>query len=334
MSGRSLSGFVGVVLASAFVATIAQADEWRVVQSSGDVWIGSDSAQPVSLGSTETLADGATLITGKSGRAMLVHDGQTMLVGPNSVASVPKSGDQGGFVTVLERTGAIEFDVDKQTAPHFAVETPYLAAVVKGTHFTVTIDGGSASVAVARGLVAVSDLATGEAVDTPLGQTAMVSGPDTKLTISGSGLLAPITQGSPRAPVVAALSSAELATLQAARPDNGNGSVPGLTTVRPSSTGAGLVAVASISGDDNGGPGGGNTGGGGQSGDTSANAGNGGSGAAVAQQEIASYDVPNGRSGSGYGTSPSSVDPYLVALVLGLSVLLALGLAFLRGRST
>src|SRR3546814_7909473 len=43
-------------------------------------------------------------------------------------------------------------------SPHFGVQTPYLAAVVKGTTFSVTVDGTGASVQVVEGAVEVSTL--------------------------------------------------------------------------------------------------------------------------------------------------------------------------------
>ena len=56
-------------------------------------------------------------------------------------------------------TGSLVIDVDKRAHPHFSVETPFLAAVVKGTKFGVNVGANSASVEVERGLVEVDDFA-------------------------------------------------------------------------------------------------------------------------------------------------------------------------------
>src|SRR3546814_14786860 len=52
----------------------------------------------------------------------------------------------------------IVFSIKKKLTPHFGVQTPYLAAVVKGTTFSVTVDGTGASVQVVEGAVEVSTL--------------------------------------------------------------------------------------------------------------------------------------------------------------------------------
>ena len=57
-----------------------------------------------------------------------------------------------------KQTGEIEFDVEKRHVKHFAVKTPFLAAVVKGTHFVVRAGADGDSVAVERGIVEVEAL--------------------------------------------------------------------------------------------------------------------------------------------------------------------------------
>ncbi len=174
---------LGAVLLSLIISGAASAEPWQIAQSSGPVWFGSEQTQLVSLGSTSDIPGGATVVTGDGGRVMLVRGEQTMLIGANAVVTVPDA-DEGGITTILQRSGEVTFDVDRQKVQHFAVETPYLAAVVKGTSFKVSVDGFEAAVAVDRGLVAVSDLITGEQVDTAQGQRASVSGPGAKLGIS------------------------------------------------------------------------------------------------------------------------------------------------------
>ncbi len=139
---------------------------------------------------------------------MLVRGKEVMVVGPNTVVTVPP--DRQGTTTILQRAGEIVFDVDKRNVKHFAVETPYLAALVKGTRFTVQIFSDGAVVSVDRGLVEVTGLVTGETVDIPRGQRATIRGPEAKLIISASGEHAKVRPGKPRAPVVVPLSPEEV----------------------------------------------------------------------------------------------------------------------------
>jgi len=194
----------------------ATAAPWQVTQASGPVFIGSPTAQHVALTRSAILPEGAMVTTGASGRAALARGAETIVIGPNSVIALPAEID--GRTTILERSGAIEFDVEHQNVQHFSVETPFLAAVVKGTHFTVTVDDAGANVDVGRGLVEVTNLATGEVADIPPGQHAGVAGTGARLSVGGVGRQAEIRQSAPRPVMVAALASGELAALRGGAP--------------------------------------------------------------------------------------------------------------------
>ncbi len=180
------------VIALAFFLSVAisadAANAWTVERSSGQVSIAARGAQKISLGSKSDLPNGATITTGPSGRVLLVRGKETMSVGPNSVVTVP--GDNlFGFTTILQTAGNVEFDVEKKNVLHFAVKTPFLAAVVKGTHFTVRVNRASAKVSVSRGRVGVSDNATGQKSDVTPGQSAEVS--TNGMVLTGQGAVQP-----------------------------------------------------------------------------------------------------------------------------------------------
>lgn len=71
--------------------------------------------------------------------------------------------------------GSLLFKVEKRASQHFEVETPYLAAVVKGTTFSVSVDGEASAVHVVEGAVEVKALATGQVGLIKPGYTAVVS---------------------------------------------------------------------------------------------------------------------------------------------------------------
>ena len=80
---------------------------------------------------------------------------------------------------------------------------PYLAAVVKGTQFRVTVNAGKTTVDVVRGQVEVADFKSGQIAQVMAGQqaTAFATG-KTGLSLGGPGTFAPIEPGKPRAPSV------------------------------------------------------------------------------------------------------------------------------------
>ncbi|MFL6849290.1 MAG: FecR domain-containing protein, partial [Sphingomicrobium sp.] len=99
---------------------------------------------------------GDTMVTGPTGRATLVRGADYIVVAPRSEMQVPSAPQQSGFTRVIQNLGTLLFKVQHTGIPHFAVDTPMLAAVVKGTTFTVVVDHDRSAVQVIQGIVQVS----------------------------------------------------------------------------------------------------------------------------------------------------------------------------------
>ena len=192
-----------LVLGSACTAFAGEGGVWSVSKTSGDVWIATDGAQQVSLKQEETLKPGDTFRTGRNGRVLLVRGEETILISPNSVVGLPAEQKDGLSTTIVQQAGSILLEVEKRNVKHFEVETPYLAAVVKGTQFSVTVNPGSTKVGVLHGQVEVSDFRTGQIAQVMPGQaaTAFEHGKP-GLSLSGSGGFNPVEQGKPRASTI------------------------------------------------------------------------------------------------------------------------------------
>ena len=134
---------------------------------------------------------------------LLVRGEETILIAPNSVVGVPAEKKDGLSTTIIQQAGSILLEVEKRNVKHFEVETPYLAAVVKGTQFSVTVGAGSTKVGVLRGQVEVSDFKTGQIAQVMPGQsaTAFEHGKP-GLSLSGTGTFNPIEHGKPRASTI------------------------------------------------------------------------------------------------------------------------------------
>ena len=149
-------------------------DGWRIVDTAGDVKAGGAGFMTVALTNNQALPADAWVETKATGRAVLVRGLESIVVGPNSRVQLPKN-EVNGNTQVLQTMGSALYQIGKQPKPHFQVDTPYLAAVVKGTKFTVTVDGDDASVAVSEGLVEVSTPDRSDVEFVPPGFTASVS---------------------------------------------------------------------------------------------------------------------------------------------------------------
>jgi hypothetical protein len=184
-------------------ASAADGGAWSVSKATGEVWLTSDGVQPVSLGQDGTLKPGDTIRTGRNGRVLLVRGEETILISPNSVVGLPAEKKEGLSTTIIQQAGSILLEVEKRNVKHFEVETPYLAAVVKGTQFSVTVGAGSTKVGVIRGQVEVSDFKTGQIAQVMPGQsaTAFERG-QPGLKLNGTGTFNPIEQGKPRASTI------------------------------------------------------------------------------------------------------------------------------------
>jgi hypothetical protein len=165
-------------------------------------------------------------------------------------------------------------------------------------------------VAVTRGLVEVSDLASGEVADIGPDQRAAVDGPNVRIATIGGAI--PVIQGSPRAPLVQPLTADGLVTLQDGSQSPGPVNVPGKPGLTVASARDGLVAASAVAAGDRGGGGGSGGVGGGPS--TGFRSQSGSRGGAAANDDL--------------GGSPT----LLLGLGVALTALLAFFFAFLRAR--
>lgn len=155
-----LVGAILILLASPAMAKDVSA--WTVTQKSGDVQVLKRGLQPASVQIRTALSPGDIVATGANGRAVLTRGDDYVVVAPGSRLLLPHEEKKTGFTRLIQQVGTMLYKVRHTGVPHFAVETPMLAAVVKGTTFTVVVDKDRAAVQVTEGAVEVSAL-TGEA---------------------------------------------------------------------------------------------------------------------------------------------------------------------------
>jgi hypothetical protein len=105
----------------------------------------------------EAVNAGAVIETGPGARAVIVRDMDFVTIAPNSRIRVPvPQAAEAGLIDIIEEWGNAIFQIEKQPNPHFRVGTPYLAAVVKGTTFSITVSEQGASLQVTEGIVDTS----------------------------------------------------------------------------------------------------------------------------------------------------------------------------------
>jgi len=165
----------------------AQQAAWQITEVSGEVAVVHEGRRSAARRG-QLLAGGATLITAARARAVLVRGNDYTIVSPSSRIRIPDAAQQGRnpVLRMLADWGTALFRIERRQAPHFQVQTPYLAAVVKGTVFSVTVGGSGASVQVTEGAVEVSTADGGAAELVRPGNVAAVDAADLRqLTIDG-----------------------------------------------------------------------------------------------------------------------------------------------------
>src|SRR4051812_37719811 len=129
---------------------VALSDDWtaaklrgRVLQLVDQQW------QPLQRG--DIVPDGHVVRTLGGAQVQLTRGEETVDVGPDTqiqITDKPTGGKP--FTTVKEAFGTVSVEAQVEQVQHFAVQTTFLAAVVKGTRFTVTAGRTGASVSVQR----------------------------------------------------------------------------------------------------------------------------------------------------------------------------------------
>lgn len=173
-----------VLIASVSFCSVALADGWiaerlrgGVQQYEGGNW--------VVLERGDIVPDGGKVRTTGTGRVDLVRGQESIALGPNTQIAVRDAAGQ-KMTSVIQSSGVVTVTAEKRNVQHFSVQTPVLAAVVKGTQFTVTYRNGLARVDVDNGVVQVQDNGHDMVVDVARGQSAAAS-QATPLDINGPG---------------------------------------------------------------------------------------------------------------------------------------------------
>lgn len=185
----------GAVLALVVMSAIsvAQADDWVATRLRGAVFVFSNQIW-VPLERGGSVANGQFVYAGGNGRVVLEREGQQITVGSSTHIMVEDNPGGGEFTTVYEEFGTVTVDVDARDVDFFAVRTQQLAAVVKGTRFTVIADAAGSDVLVRRGVVSVQDPLRFQQVDVKSGQSASVAAEATEegIAVAGSGSIEPV----------------------------------------------------------------------------------------------------------------------------------------------
>jgi hypothetical protein len=176
---------VALAVLATFITPVL-ADDWTAQKLRGTVLeLVNGAWQKIERGAV--VPESHVVRTMGNARVVFVRGSETVELGPDTqVAFYQRDSDR--FTTVQQYFGEVTVEADVEKVKHFAVQTPHLAAVVKGTVFVVRSDDKGASVEVKRGAVAVHSSESHESVTVLAGQQ-VESSSDGTLDVSGEGTL-------------------------------------------------------------------------------------------------------------------------------------------------
>ena len=162
---------------------------WRVDGITGEASAhqGAAAATPLAVG--QVLSVGSEVQTGAGAVVFLSHNGDRLIVQPNSRLRIDPPGTSGLLDHFLQSVGSVFYDVEPRKNRSFGVKAPYVAAIVKGTRFLVTVEPRKNSVRVDRGRVLVESADGVSSVLVDAGNLATAApGLAPGVTLSASGI--------------------------------------------------------------------------------------------------------------------------------------------------
>ncbi|MCU0948717.1 MAG: FecR domain-containing protein, partial [Porphyrobacter sp.] len=165
----------------------AQTGPWTISEAKGGVVvIDASGERAAKVG--QAIAPGATVRTRAKATAVLVRGSEFVTLRQNAQIRIPEAARSRSITKIIQDYGSALFNIGKKADPHFGVETPYLAAVVKGTTFVITVGNQQAVLQVTEGAVEASTRDGGARELVRPGTVAMVAAADSlRLVIEGDG---------------------------------------------------------------------------------------------------------------------------------------------------
>ena len=154
---RRRTGFTFAWLAVSCISLSAHAGMAKLVvkEVTGEVTIkGAGGEQRATVGLV--FSPPAEVRTNSNSTMLLADSETTLRISANSVVVIPASSQPSGMIDrILQRSGSVLYNVNSRKGRPFQVETALLTSVVKGTLFSVNVQGQSAVVALLEGSLEV-----------------------------------------------------------------------------------------------------------------------------------------------------------------------------------
>lgn len=125
----------------------------------------------VSVVNGDRVGAGSRIETGDRSHALITNGRDSMTLQENTMLTLPAIGERGAVV-IRQRSGTVSYDVGRRNAQTgnflpgtrlreaFQIRTPFLATLVKGTKFIITVSDEEETFEVIEGVVGITDFTT------------------------------------------------------------------------------------------------------------------------------------------------------------------------------
>ena len=176
-----------IIAVTLFAAQSAFADGWVVQRVTAPAKYTQDGERWNAVRAGMTVPNASWINTGEGGRVLLRRGTDTMLINAYTlVAAIERGTDNRPKTTLHQKFGEMTVDVKKRGYDQMTVKTPFMAAVGKGTRFSVRGTKMRSTLSVERGLVQVSNAKTGKTGFVGAGGTASIRSNDNSVGLSGT----------------------------------------------------------------------------------------------------------------------------------------------------
>jgi hypothetical protein len=165
---------------------------WRVDGVTGEATVRRGNVPGARLAVGQVVSIGSEVQTGAGTVVFLSRNGDRLVIQPNSQMRIAEP-EPGGLIDhFMQSLGSVFYDVEPRRNRSFGVRAPYVAAVIKGTKFLVTVEPKENSVRVDEGRVLVTSRDGASSVLVDAGQIATVDAASLSLVIvTDSGIPIP-----------------------------------------------------------------------------------------------------------------------------------------------
>jgi hypothetical protein len=188
---RPTRSFPLVVVGLAFAALCApslmasQTTGWSVVVANNAHVDHGKGDAPVSVVMGGNVEPGDRLTTGEGGALVLSRGEDLVTMAENSQIEIVNP--QPSATTLIDQPyGHVDYHVTKEKVPHFQVDAPLLATVVKGTTFTVDASPSRSAVTVSEGRVEAKNRRTGASASVGAGQRGSIETRDRSVDVGNA----------------------------------------------------------------------------------------------------------------------------------------------------